>query len=219
METMQQSQAKAQRRDFAKPVAGVQVGDSHYSIRKVGYYFGKAKIVTEVQLVVDGEIKARGRQDILSCLASCAAQPHFDVDDARYLLRALDSIQTVTYFDDDFSVLQGQTLVSVEGATAGSEQITFTLADGRRFQLYHEQDCCETVNLEDVCGDITDLIGAPLALAECREGHSAKHYEECPEWTFYKLVTNKGAVTLRWYGDSNGYYSTAVTFAELKGAR
>ena len=46
METMQQSQAKAQRRDFAKPVAGVQVGDSHYSIREVGYYFGEAKIVT-----------------------------------------------------------------------------------------------------------------------------------------------------------------------------
>lgn len=122
----------------------------------------------------------------------------------------------------DFSVLQGQTLVSVEGATAGSEQITFTLADGRRFQLYHEQDCCETVNLEDVCGDITDLIGVPLALAECVNNVDppdiAKRYEDCPEWTFYKLVTNKGAVTLRWYGDSNGYYSTDVTFAELKGA-
>lgn len=125
----------------------------------------------------------------------------------------------------DFSVLQGQTLVSVEGATAGSGQIIFTLADGRRFQLYHEQDCCETVNLEDVCGDIADLIGAPLALAECVSNADppsdieAKRYEDCPEWTFYKLVTNNGAVTLRWYGDSNGYYSTAVTFAELKGAR
>lgn len=99
METMQQSQAKAQRRDFAKPVAGLQVGDSHYSIREVGYRIGTTKVVTEVQLVVDGEIKARGRQDILSCLASCAAQPHFAVDDARYLLRALDSVQTVTYSD------------------------------------------------------------------------------------------------------------------------
>lgn len=98
METMQQSQAKAQRRDFAKPVAGVQVGDSHYSIREVGYYFGEAKIVTEVQLVVDGEIKARGvdvRMRIYTLLC-----PLWVTADAHYLLRALDSIRTVTYFDD-----------------------------------------------------------------------------------------------------------------------
>ena len=101
METMQQSQAKAQRRDFAKPVAGVQVGDSHYSIRKVGYYFGKAKIVTEVQLVVDGEIKARGVEAVREVVyaALWPTNVWLDTSDAEYMLRALDSIQTVTYRD------------------------------------------------------------------------------------------------------------------------
>lgn len=106
METMQQSQAKAQRRDFAKPVAGVQVGEgehaSHYSIREVGYYIGAAKVVTEVQLVVDGEIKARGVESVREAVyALLWPTGHWiDTSGAEFLLRALESVQTVTYSDE-----------------------------------------------------------------------------------------------------------------------
>ena len=75
----------------------------------------------------------------------------------------------------------------------------------------------------DIVGDRKDVIGSPILLAEevTHENENpdvvAKipEYQESFTWTFYKLATIKGSITIRWYGESNGYYSESVEFAKI----
>jgi hypothetical protein len=115
----------------------------------------------------------------------------------------------------NISKLLGLTLSKVKGED-GDDQMIFITDDNRKFILYHSQDCCETVYLEDVIGDIEDLIGSPILVAE--ESSKQKDSDFGSEtWTYYKIDTLKGGVTIRWFGSSNGYYSESVNFREEKG--
>ena len=121
----------------------------------------------------------------------------------------------------EFSELKGKTITSIKGAHSGSEEITIHCDDGTNYIMYHYQDCCEHVYVEDVIGDYEDLIGTPILLAEevvsgeYPEDVERPSYLESFTWTFYKLATIKGYVTIRWFGSSNGYYSERVDFEEL----
>lgn len=71
----------------------------------------------------------------------------------------------------------------------------------------------------DIVGDLSDLIGQPLLMAEevCEsdinpEGVKIPDFQDSFTWTFYKLATVKGYVTISWYGESNGYYNESVSF-------
>ena len=121
---------------------------------------------------------------------------------------------------DGIELLYGETLTSIDGAEIGSDAILFTCSDGKKFRMCHYQSCCESVSVEDIWGDISDLIGSPILMAE--EVTSNENPEDVtPEkqdsftWTFYKLATIKGSVTIRWYGESNGYYSESVDFEKV----
>jgi hypothetical protein len=116
--------------------------------------------------------------------------------------------------------LLGKTMVSVEADEVYA--LEFTTDDGRRYKLHHDQDCCESVTIESIVGDLADLVGTPLLIAEEIRGESpdgweAGEYTESYTWTFYKFATRKGYVDVRWFGESNGYYSESVDFAEVTG--
>ena len=111
----------------------------------------------------------------------------------------------------DISDMKGKTLLEVD-AEKGDGVAEFKTSDGFLYKMFHDQECCEQVELEDVCGDVNDLIGNPLLIAESvssEEGLAPK-WSDSYTWTFYKLATIKGSVTFRWLGQSNGYYSEEV---------
>ena len=114
-----------------------------------------------------------------------------------------------------FSVLVGKTLTAIENT---GDEIKFVCSDGTLYSQYHSQDCCESVSVEDVVGDLNDLIGEPLLEASeeiNRENPKDKEWDESFTWTFYKLTTRKANITIRWYGSSNGYYSESVDFYDI----
>lgn len=96
------------------------------------------------------------------------------------------------------------------------DEITFFCNNGRIFKMFHQQDCCEVVSVEEIIGDLNDLIGTPIILAEERTQRDTDAVES-GTWTFYEFRTIKGSVTIRWYGASNGYYSEEVTIDEVVG--
>jgi hypothetical protein len=95
------------------------------------------------------------------------------------------------------------------------DKVVFHCDDGA-VEMYHSQDCCENVDIEDICGDLSDLEGSEILVAE----ESSNSEDPAPKerewvdysytWTFYTFRTHKGTVTIRWFGTSNGYYSESV---------
>lgn len=120
----------------------------------------------------------------------------------------------------DFSELKGKTLLGIEGLEKYNGIVKFITTNGDIYKMYHAQDCCEEVYIEDVCGNVDALIGSEILLAEVvvkmDEGGALSKYDASYTWTFYKLATTKGYVTIRWYGTSNGYYSEYVSFIKCE---
>lgn len=123
--------------------------------------------------------------------------------------------------------------ISRQDFSRGGEGLLFITDEGVSYSMYHHQDCCESVDIEDICGDLDDLLYSEILQAEEVYHSGTNSYDgeksggawpedvgenrgdESWTWTFYKLATIKGSVTIRWYGSSNGYYSEGVDFEKV----
>lgn len=121
----------------------------------------------------------------------------------RYILR------------NGIGALEGMTITRIDGMEVDSECVYIYTAEGYIFKMYHSQDCCEYVRIEDVNGNPDDLIGKKVFVAEKRQSEEldSSNYEyqdDSHTWTFYTIRVNGASVDIRWLGESNGYYSESV---------
>lgn len=118
-----------------------------------------------------------------------------------------------TYAKIEF--LLGKTLSKID-INEDKDIMLFHTTDGELYKMYHDQECCEDVYIEDIAGDLDNLIGEKLVMAEVATNSGDTDDYDTYTWTFYKFATIKGYVTIRWYGTSNGYYSEEVSFERVK---
>jgi hypothetical protein len=123
------------------------------------------------------------------------------------------------------SEMVGKTIVRINhipnNVFIKGDELHFHMEDGTHYRMYHSQVCCENIHIEDIVGDLDDLVGSPLVRAEERK--SDHFVNSDPDvfrdaaymWTFYEFATIKGSVTIRWYGESNGYYSVGVNLEHV----
>lgn len=113
----------------------------------------------------------------------------------------------------DLSCMVGKTFDRV--TQDGCDSLMFHHEQGA-IEFYYEPDCCANCTIEDVAGDLNDLVGSPILMAELVTSYTnppdrPDNTDDSFTWSFYKFATAKGYVTVRWYGSSNGYYSEEVS--------
>ena len=118
--------------------------------------------------------------------------------------------------ESNFGDLKGKVIENIYVEKGDKDLLYFETFDKKLYLMCHFQDCCEDVHIEDICGDLLDLVDSPILLAEeVSKRNEDDNCDDSETWTFYKLSTIKGSVTIRWYGTSNGYYSESVDFMDV----
>lgn len=119
----------------------------------------------------------------------------------------------------DIEQIVGKIIVKITGGNVGDEKILFECSDQTTFKMYHFQDCCENVQVDQIVGDINNILHSPVLSAE--ESNPDRPiiddiYNESFTWTDFTITTEKGTVVFQWLGCSNGYYGETPQFELVK---
>jgi hypothetical protein len=112
---------------------------------------------------------------------------------------------------DKFKDLVGRKIKSI---SVHPYEVHFELDKGERYRLYHSQDCCETVGVNGVFGDISSIVGGDVtqAIEEVFSDHDPEGYvreekeyrDYSYTWSIFKLVTTYGKLEIRFWGNPTG---------------
>ena len=102
--------------------------------------------------------------------------------------------------------------------------------------MYLRKDCCESVSIIDINGDLDDLIGTQFYYEEVSNDDFVNAFESKFKNKTKMIITkrtmkatislescvdvlqisnDKGYVDIRWFGESNSYYSESVDFIQV----
>jgi len=114
----------------------------------------------------------------------------------------------------DAAAFFGKTITEIK--QIDNSEIHFT-ADGKRYKMLHEQDCCESVSIESISGDLQSIVGSPLIQStEEQQRPEVGQYDDSVTISTFVLATKDSRVVITWRGESNGYYSETVQIEEIE---
>jgi hypothetical protein len=70
---------------------------------------------------------------------------------------------------------------NIVDVSATKDTLTFKTSKGVKVEFYHEQECCEDVYIEDICGDLEDLKGTLLVAEEVSSEEAQSLVQETAE--------------------------------------
>ena len=102
------------------------------------------------------------------------------------------------------------------------DKIVFKTTDGEVYKMYHEQDCCESVYVESIVGDLDDLVGEPILRAEEAENlfdmiknadkeEESDEYFKCQSAADTKSIVSSHGLKQR-YWISKTYSTSSITW-------
>lgn len=97
------------------------------------------------------------------------------------------------------------------------EEIILIMTTGERYKIYHDQDCCELVNIYWSQSNIKNIIDKTI---ESLEEVSQRPDIEGDSMTITNYIftfTDGTKANLYWVGESNGYYSEEPIIEKLEG--
>lgn len=121
----------------------------------------------------------------------------------------------------NFEYLKGKTITEMsigvfESSSNDNEYVSFIANDSDfeyEYILYHDANVTNSVCIEDITGNIIDILDSIILLAESSFSEKINKGDTTTwggdilaseRWTYYRLNTSIGSVTIKWHG--NGTY-------------
>lgn len=135
----------------------------------------------------------------------------------QYTCYSEEDLDLEFVYDNNFILNPNTALDSLLGQTfskvhVSDDAVHFYIEGKLKFKMCHVQECCESVYLGDITGDLDDLVGSPIL--DAKETYS--YSKEVGECYFYDIRTLKGSVTFRFMHEYAAMYSSKASLIFVK---